>query len=96
MKSNDTFVILPTGYGKSLCYSLLPYIFDSLRRKEDSSIVLCVSPLVSLMIDQKQKFSPRGLSTEFVGQDDPSALQKVQGGLVQLLFMSPESFIRSR
>ena len=48
------------------------------------------------MIDQKQKFSRRGLSTEFVGesQDDPFALQKVQDGLVQLLFMSPESLIR--
>ena len=27
--------ILPTGYGKILCYVLLPYVFDHLRRKKD-------------------------------------------------------------
>ena len=27
----DTFVSLPTGYGKSLIYGILPYVFDKLR-----------------------------------------------------------------
>ena len=29
----DTFVCLPTGYGKSLIYALLPYTFDMIRGK---------------------------------------------------------------
>ena len=33
LKSTDTFVCLPTGYGKSVIYALLPYVFDHLRGK---------------------------------------------------------------
>ena len=52
------FVALPTGYGKSLCYALLPIVFDFVRgRPLNSSIVLCVSPLISLMVDQKEQYS---------------------------------------
>ena len=52
---NDVFVALPTGYGKSLCYALLPLVFDFVRGRplQASSIVLCVSPLVSLMVDHE-------------------------------------------
>ena len=36
-----------TGYGKSLCFALLPVVFDYLRGQKNSSIVVCVSPLTS-------------------------------------------------
>ena len=65
----DCFVILPTGYGKTLCYVLLPFVFDYLlKRTLGSSIVVCVSPLVSLMMDQVRKYSAQGLTTQFVGE----------------------------
>ena len=30
VQGNDTFVSLPTGYGKSVIYVVLPYVFDRL------------------------------------------------------------------
>jgi superfamily II DNA helicase RecQ len=51
VNKRDTFVTLPTGYGKSLIFQMLPCIVDKLeKRDEDSaSIVIIVCPLVSLI-----------------------------------------------
>lgn len=34
LSAQNAFISLPTGYGKSLIYALLPLIFDSIRGKE--------------------------------------------------------------
>ena len=47
----DVFGILPTGFGKSLCYASLPIIYDKIHQKEPS-IVIVVTPLVAIMKDQ--------------------------------------------
>lgn len=53
VKGNDVFGVLPTGFGKSLCYACLPLVFDKLLQKpHGSSIVMVVSPLVAIMKDQ--------------------------------------------
>ena len=44
VRGSDVFVSLPTGSGKSLCYSLLPGVFDEIRRLQGVSIVIVVSP----------------------------------------------------
>ncbi len=53
VEGRDVFTVLPTGYGKSLCYSILPYTFDKLANKERGfSIIIVVTPLVVVMKDQ--------------------------------------------
>ena len=51
LSGNDVFAVLPTGFGKSLCFACLPGAFDKLR-KSNGSIVLVISPLTALMKDQ--------------------------------------------
>ena len=91
---NDVFVSLPTGYGKSFCYVTLPFVFDFMLG-QSGSIVLCISPLTALMMEQRTKFSAMGLRCEFVGelQQDVQSISDVRNGIVQLLFVSPESIL---
>lgn len=54
LSGRDTFVIAPTGGGKSLCY-LIPQVVDAVmaeKRGESVPITLVVSPLLALMHDQ--------------------------------------------
>ena len=71
------------------------YIYITIYIGKVGSIVVCASPLTSLMIDQKDKFIPRGISAEFVGeaQTDHSAISRVLKGNCQLVFITPESII---
>ena len=48
--------VLRTGYGKSLCYTCLPEIFDGLREDSLLSIVIVVKPLVAIAKDQVSVF----------------------------------------
>ena len=89
------FVSLPTGYGKSLCFAILPLVYDWLRQCEGSSIVVIMTPLQSLMVDQHDRFSRVGLRVEFVGscQDDQDALIRVREGQAQLVYISSEQLL---
>jgi superfamily II DNA helicase RecQ len=58
----DTVCVLPTGYGKSLIYQLLPDVFDyylfkttHARQTKRHSTVIVISPLNALMLDQVNK-----------------------------------------
>ena len=93
-RGKDVFVALPTGFGKSVIFGLLPRVFDHLKGST-GSIACIVSPLVALMRDLKAKFVPRGVSAEFLGelQTDAHAITRVTRGEQQLVFVSPESIL---
>ena len=57
-REKDCLCVLPTGYGKSLIYQLLPFVFDELQSEvKCSSCVIVVSPLNAIMEDQICKLS---------------------------------------
>ena len=95
VNGNDVFCCLPTGYGKSICYFILPNVFDRIRKLPGSSIVICISPLIALMMDQKEKFSKMGIRTDFISEahHDLDTVKGVIEGTSQLIFISPESLL---
>nr|WP_176752696.1 DNA helicase RecQ [Psychroflexus sediminis] len=92
--NEDTFVIMPTGGGKSLCYQLPALI------KEGTAIV--VSPLIALMKNQVDAI--RNISEhEGVAHVLNSSLNKTQvkqvkedisNGITKLLYVAPESLTK--
>lgn len=94
MKGNHTFVIMPTGGGKSLCYQLPALI------KDGTAIV--VSPLIALMKNQVDAI--RALSEhEGVAHVLNSSLNKTEikrvkqdivDGVTKLLYVAPESLTK--
>lgn len=91
LKKEDTFVIMPTGGGKSLCYQLPALI------QEGMAIV--VSPLIALMKNQVDAI--RGISSEHgIAHVLNSSLNKtavqlvkqdIVNGTTKLLYVAPES-----
>ena len=69
VSGNDVFCCLPMEHGKSLCYSILPKVYDHIRNfNKGLSIVLCATPLVvALMMDQK-KIIEIGISAEYISE----------------------------
>ena len=52
LSGNDVFAVLPTGFGKSLCYACLPFAFELLVETEEGPIVVVVTPLTAITKDQ--------------------------------------------
>ena len=91
ISNRDTFVALPTGYGKSIIYGCLPLLFDSLRGlPSGTSIALVVCPLKAFMMDQTLRFREMGISSAYVGDVSCSRERFIEGEF-QLVFISPES-----
>ena len=53
--------VLPTGYGKSVIFHLLPYMWDYVNETGDKSIVIVISPLNALIEDQVTSLKVKGI-----------------------------------
>lgn len=94
VKGNDTFVVMPTGGGKSLCYQLPALISDG--------TAIVVSPLIALMKNQVDAI--RSISSEYgVAHVLNSSLNKtevnqvkndIRNGVTKLLYVAPESLTK--
>ncbi|MEN0056072.1 MAG: DNA helicase RecQ [Mucilaginibacter sp.] len=94
LAGNDTFVIMPTGGGKSMCYQL-PALMS-----EGTAIV--ISPLIALMknqVDQLRAFGGSDsiahfLNSSLTKSDIARVKEDVLGGKTKLLYVAPESLTK--
>jgi ATP-dependent DNA helicase RecQ len=89
LSGRDTLVVLPTGGGKSLCYQVPALMTPGLT--------VVVSPLISLMKDQVDALSARGLPAAFINSTLTSSqvsdrLAKAARGDIKMLYVAPERF----
>ena len=94
LNEKDTFVLMPTGGGKSLCYQLPSLIM------EGTAIV--ISPLIALMknqVDAMRHFSEKDGVAHFLNSSlNKQAIDQVKddvlSGLTKLLYVAPESLTK--
>ena len=77
---------------KMYVYIILSILFLEVR-EHGESIVVCVSPLNSLMMDQQLSFRSKGIEVECFGeiQQDKDVIKKVISGNLPLILITPES-----
>lgn len=94
LAGKDTFVLMPTGGGKSLCYQLPSLLM------EGTAIV--ISPLIALMknqVDAMRNFSEEDGVAHFINSSlNKSAIEQVKqdilSGRTKLLYVAPESLTK--
>jgi ATP-dependent DNA helicase RecQ len=87
LAGNDTFALMPTGGGKSICFQVPGMIMEG--------ICLVISPLIALMKDQVQNLQSKGIKAIAlpggIHQDDIiDLLDNCQFGNYKFLYLSPE------
>lgn len=96
----DTFILMPTGGGKSLCYQL-PSIVTSGR---SHGVTLVVSPLLSLMQDQVSHLRKLNIKAFLInGETDREERSRILGQLsnaggegLELLYITPEMISKNQ
>lgn len=94
LAGNDTFVLMPTGGGKSLCYQLPALLMDG--------TAIIVSPLIALMknqVDAMRNFSENDSIAHFLNSSlNRAAIDQVKddiaSGHTKLLYVAPESLTK--
>ena len=67
MCGQDLFVCLPTEFRKSVCFMVLPMVFDTLRKNSPGTLVILA--LMSLMQDQVSGCISRGIKAVAVTRE---------------------------
>ena len=90
LNGNDVLAILPTGYGKSVCYQM-PFLLNQ------DKIVIVISPLITLMEDQKDKLEKMNIPVACFHsgvnkkQKSDIKLELLDKGMI--IFLTPEYII---
>jgi len=94
LDGNDTFVLMPTGGGKSLCYQLPAVMLDG--------TAIVISPLIALMknqVDAMRSFCENDsvahfLNSSLTKSETLRVKQDVLDGKTKLLYVAPESLTK--
>ncbi len=91
LKGKNTFVIMPTGAGKSLCYQLPAVLLGG--------TAIVISPLIALMKNQVDQLNALGVNAQFLNSSlSKSEINRVKQetleGKVKLLYVAPESLTK--
>ena len=94
LDGNDTFVLMPTGGGKSLCYQLPSLLMDG--------TAIVISPLIALMKNQVDVISnlseQEGTAHYLNSSLNKAAIDQVKAdilaGVTKLLYVAPESLTK--
>jgi ATP-dependent DNA helicase RecQ len=89
LEGRDASIVMPTGRGKSLCYTLPGLATDKLT--------VVVSPLIALMSDQYVRLRDAGHPAAMLASGMPedhnrTALAAIREGAARIVFCSPERF----
>ncbi|WP_160689710.1 DNA helicase RecQ [Clostridium sp. C2-6-12] len=87
LNRKDTFCLMPTGAGKSICYQIPAIIFQG--------ITIVISPLISLMKDQVDNLIGNGIKAAYINstqsiEDIKRILLESSMGEYKILYISPE------
>lgn len=81
----DVIGLLPTGYGKSMCYLIPPLV--------SNKIIFIISPLISLMEDQKEKLNNMGIPCSALHGNNKNRDEEkflIIDKKIKIVYMSPE------
>ena len=87
LSKRDTFCILPTGGGKSICYQIPALLFKG--------VTIVISPLIALMKDQVDNLKSNGINAEYINSTQnlesiDNIMEMCRNGRVKLLYIAPE------
>ena len=87
LDGEDTLLIAPTSFGKSLVYQIPAVIFDGMT--------VVIEPLLALMHDQVNKLKALDIRAAYIDStlsdsDRRSAMAKIDKGKIKILYVSPE------
>ncbi len=90
LEGQDTFGIMPTGAGKSICFQVPALIMDG--------ITLVISPLISLMKDQVEGLNQAGVHAAYLNSSlTAGQYQKALGfakeGRYKIIYVAPERLV---